>query len=166
MRRDLVHEDLVEAVIQLPTDMFFGAAIPACWLILNRTKSETRRGRLLFIDASELFERVDTKNVLRDEHIDRVVDAFKSGDALEGFSAWASSSEIAERHYALTVRRYVGGSAVDGDALSVTDALSAYREARERREQAESRLSPCLIRSTTDGGSIGDSHSSSAGRCP
>jgi hypothetical protein len=62
VRKDLIDADLIEAVVQLPKDMFYGAGIPACWLILNRLKSRLRRRRVLFIDASDLFERVETKN--------------------------------------------------------------------------------------------------------
>lgn len=75
VRRDLVDGDLIDAVVQLPKDMFFGAWIPVCWLVLNRAKPAPRRGGVLLLDASELFERVDTKNVLRDDDIDRIVAA-------------------------------------------------------------------------------------------
>lgn len=76
VRRDLIEADWVEAVIQLPTDMFYGAGIPACYLVINKAKAESRSGRVLLIDASGCFTRVETKNVLQPEHIDRVEAAF------------------------------------------------------------------------------------------
>jgi type I restriction enzyme M protein len=140
VRRDLVEEDIVEAVIQLPLDMFYGATIPACWLILNRAKPSARRGRVLLIDASELFERVDTKNVLPDGDIERIVAAFQSDDVVEGFSAFATRVEIVHQRYMLSPRRYVGGVGTEVDLLSFADALAEFRGAREQRQQAEEQL--------------------------
>lgn len=140
VRRDLVDEDVVDAVIQLPTDMFYGAAIPACWLIMNRAKPDTRRGRVLFIDASELFERIDTKNVLRDGDIERIVSTFRKGEVVDGFSAIATRQDIAEHRYTLSPRRYIRATRTDQDALSFSDALVAYERSREQRQQAEANL--------------------------
>ena len=140
VRRDLVDGDLVEAVIQLPKDMFYGAAIPACWLMVNRAKPDSRRGRVLFVDASELFERVETKNVLRDGDIERIAAVFRAGEEVEGFSGFATRSDIAEHRYALSPRRYVVGAANDDDILSLQDAIDAYRYARQLRQRAEEDL--------------------------
>lgn len=137
VRRDLIDEDLVEAVIQLPKDMFYGATIPACWLVVNRDKAPARHGRVLFIDASELFERIDTKNVLGDADIDRVESTFRAGEAFDGFSAFATRGEIEQHRYNLSPRRYVGGTASDDEVMSLADAMVLYREARDRREDAE-----------------------------
>lgn len=145
VRRDLIEDDCVEAVIQLPKDMFFGAGIPACWLLLNRGKRRARRGRVLFIDSTELFERVDTKNVLRDEDIDQIVAAFESDQAKDGFSAFVTTDVIADRRYNLTVRRYVRGEHnANGEVLELDDAITAYRESRTSREEAERRLGAIL----------------------
>jgi type I restriction enzyme M protein len=54
LRKDLVDADLVEAVIQLPKDMFFGAGIPACYLVANQAKGPSRAGRVLFVDATSV----------------------------------------------------------------------------------------------------------------
>jgi type I restriction enzyme M protein len=140
VRRDLVDGDLVEAVIQLPTDMFFGATIPACWLIVNRAKRASRRDIVVFIDASQLFERIDTKNVLRDDDIHRIVAAFRADDAEEGFCASATLEEIAAHRYTLSPRRYIGGSAHHEVIPSLPEAMAAYRDRREQRQRAEGRL--------------------------
>jgi type I restriction enzyme M protein len=140
VRRDLLDEDVVEAVIQLPTDMFYGAAIPACWLVVNRSKSRARQGRVLFIDASNLFQRVDTKNALRDEDIDQIVTAFHAGEEVEGFSAYATCADVAEHRYTLSPRRYIGGFSIEDDAVSFDEAVAAYRKARRERQRAEEQL--------------------------
>jgi type I restriction enzyme M protein len=147
VRKDLVDGDLVDAVVQLPKDMFYGAAIPACWLVLNRAKSTSRRGKVVFVDASDLFERVDTKNVLRDKDVERIAYAVASAVEEEGFSAIATVDDIVERRYNLTVRRYVRGDAgAAGEVLDLAAALEAYDEARAVREAAEAQLADVLRR--------------------
>lgn len=135
LRKELLSQDIVEAVIQMPKDMFYGAGIAACYLMINKAKPVSRQGKVLFIDASECFERIDKRNIIRDEHIDRIVSAYRSDDEEEGFAAFASLDEIAARRFSLTVRRYVRGLAGDA-AVSYEDALSAYTEAVQARDEA------------------------------
>lgn len=86
MRKDLIDADLVEAVIQLPNDMFYGAGIPAVYLVVNKAKPESRKGRVLFINASDCFERRDTKNLLRPGDVESIAAAFHADDAVDGFA--------------------------------------------------------------------------------
>lgn len=146
VRKDLVDQDLVEAVIQLPVDMFYGAGIPACFLILNRAKPSSRTRRILFIEASECFERRDTKNVLRDEDISRIMEAFTSDDTSGGFSAIVPVTEVEGHRYSLSPRRYVtsGAGEDDGEVLDLSDAIRAYREARARRDNADRAVQAAL----------------------
>lgn len=144
LREELVDRDLVEAVIQLPKDMFYGAGIPACYLVLNRAKSESRRGRALFVDGSGCFERVGTKNVLQPEHIDRLVAAFEDDESQDGFSAWVMNQEIAARLCNLTVRRYVRGENGAEEAPSLPEAIAELRAARGARREAEVQLDELL----------------------
>jgi type I restriction enzyme M protein len=141
VRRDLVDGDLVEAIVQLPVDLFYGAGIPACVLVLNRAKTDERKGRVLMIDNSMGFERRDTKNVLTDDAIDHVIRAHKSGEENEGFAKWATDEEIAVHNYNLSVRRYVSPwSDGDGEVLDLNQAIEAYRDARANRAASETRL--------------------------
>jgi len=144
VRKDLVEADLVEAVIQLPKDMFYGAGIPACYLVLNRAKAEKRRGQVLFIDGSECFERVGTKNVLRAEHVDLIAAAFTDDTDREGLSASVPVAEIASRRFNLTVRRYVKG--IDDGTTHVTlpEAISELRAARTEAQEADVALEHLL----------------------
>lgn len=146
VRRELVEADLVEAVIQLPKDMFYGAGIPACYLVLNRRKTVARVGRVLFIDASASFERVDTKNVLREEDIDRIVAAFESDGDTEAFSTWVSRDVVAARRYNLTVRRYVEGTDDVTVAVSLPEAITELRNARADAQAAEASIDGLLAR--------------------
>lgn len=145
VRKDLIDADLVEAIVQLPVDLFYGAGIPACILVLNRAKPHERKGRVLMIDNSAGFDRRETKNVLTRDAIERVIATYKSGDEEEGWARWVANHELAARHQNLVVRRYVSpGSDANGEVLDLQDALAAYRDARTQREAAEARLQTVL----------------------
>lgn len=145
VRKDLVDADVIEAVVQLPVDLFYGATIPACVLVCRKDKGAARQRQVLFIDASGGFVRRDTKNVLTDESIARIAGCIDSGIPEEGFSAWATSEEISRGAYNLTVRRFVAsvGEASDGVA-ELADAVAAYHGARTARERAESEFAAVL----------------------
>jgi type I restriction enzyme M protein len=145
IRKDLLDSDLIEAVIQLPADIFYGASIPACWLVLNRAKAAPRADRVLFIDASDGFERVDTKNVLSEQNVNDIVGAFQADDASPGFSVWASREAIAARAFNLTARRYVRpADHVGADDCDLESALSGWRDAVNRRRVADTALDALL----------------------
>jgi type I restriction enzyme M protein len=146
VRKELIDRDLVEAIVQLPVDLFYGAGIPACILVCNRAKAHERRGRVLMINASDLFERRDTKNALTLDGIAMITTAFKTGDAESGSVTSVPCEEIVARSYNLTVRRYASPNSDDaqGAAAGIEDAVAAYRDARAAREAAEARLDHTL----------------------
>ncbi len=139
VRKDLIERDLVEAIVQLPVDLFYGAVIPACILVLNQTKPEERKGRVLMIDNSPAFERRETKNVLTDDGIDRVIATYKSGEEIDGFARWVTDEEIATRNYNLTVRRHVGGGTANGVATDLPATVDELRAAISESHRADKR---------------------------
>jgi type I restriction enzyme M protein len=151
VRGALIEADLVEAVIQLPKDMFYGAGIPACYLIINKAKSSRRRERVLFVDGSEGFVRADTKNALREEDIERIVTAFRNDADEDGFSTWASKTDVKRRRFNLSVRRYVRGGRGDEAALSFVDAIAELRAARAECRAADAAVDTLLDRMNGDG---------------
>jgi type I restriction enzyme M protein len=145
VRKELVDAGLVEGIVQLPVDLFYGSGIPACVLLLNRAKEPDRKGRVLMIDSSTGFQRRETKNVLTDAAIERVIATFQGGREEDGLSRWTTDEEITDRHYNLTVRRYVGAENDDHPAtIDIGEAVKAYRIARVARETAEAKLSEVL----------------------
>jgi type I restriction enzyme M protein len=145
VRKELVDTDLIESIVQLPVDLFYGSGIPACILLLNRAKVPDRKGRVLMIDSSTGFQRRETKNVLADAAIERVVATYQAGMEEDGLARWTTDEEITDRHYNLTVRRYVGAEN-DGNrtTIDIGEAIEAYRIAREARETAEAKLDDVL----------------------
>jgi type I restriction enzyme M protein len=104
IRKKLIQENLLEAVIGLPENLFFGTGIPAAILIFNKGKEHNN---VLFIDASEEFEKGTKQNKLRDQDIEKIVFAFRDFEKKEKFSYVADPEEIKENNHNLNIPRYV-----------------------------------------------------------
>jgi type I restriction enzyme M protein len=144
VRREMVDADILEAVIGLPKGMFYGSGIPVSWVVVNKQKAPERKNQVLFLDASECFERLETTNVLREQDVDRIVASFAEGRSEHGFSAWVSTEDIRERRYNLTVHRYIRPAGSDSDLVPLSDALSELDAARAQARGAERALEPVL----------------------
>jgi type I restriction enzyme M protein len=95
----------LDAVIGLPSNIFYGTSIPTCILVLKKKRQNA--DTVLFIDASQHFEKVKTQNVLRQEDINKIITAYKARAAEHKYSYLAPLSEIAEKDYNLNITRYV-----------------------------------------------------------
>ena len=104
IRKYLVDNNYVDAVIQLPTDLFFGTTIATCILVLKKSKSDRK---VLFIDATKEFVRDDAKNKLNNYHINKILETYKNRAANEYFSCLVEQQKIAEKDYNLSVGSYV-----------------------------------------------------------
>lgn len=104
IRKKLIQENLLEAVVGLPENLFFGTGIPAAILIFNKGK---QNDRVLFIDASEGFEKGTKQNKLRDQDIETIVATYQAFEEKEKFSHVATPDEIEENDYNLNIPRYV-----------------------------------------------------------
>ncbi|MFD0072962.1 N-6 DNA methylase [Streptomyces sp. NPDC127166] len=111
IRAKLIEDDLLEAVIGLPANIFYGTGIPACVLVL-RSRGRKRDGRgdqVLFINADREFHAERAQNVLLPEHVEKIVSTFhaKAGTEVPRFARWVKRDEIRKNKYNLNIRRYV-----------------------------------------------------------
>lgn len=108
IRESLVRDNLLEAVIGLPSNLFFGTGIPAAILLFNKGK---KTKDVLFIDASKEFESGKKQNTIREQHISRVVDTYKEylqgGGEIEKYAHRAKFEEIEKNEFNLNIPRYV-----------------------------------------------------------
>jgi type I restriction enzyme M protein len=104
IRRELIEENLLEAVIGLPQNMFCGTGIPAAILLFN--KGKTTRD-VMFIDASREYESGKNQNKLREQDIEKIVNTYISGEKIDKYSYKATYEEIVENDYNLNIPRYV-----------------------------------------------------------
>jgi len=104
IRQKLIEENLLEAVIGLPVNLFFGTGIPAAILIFNKGKKTTD---ILFVDASREFEDGKNQNKLRSQDIEKIVATFKAFKTVEKYAYRATLAEIRENDFNLNIPRYV-----------------------------------------------------------
>lgn len=112
IRQKTIEENLLEAVIGLPANLFFGTGIPAAVLIFNKAK---KNKNILFIDASQHYDAGKNQNKLRPQDIEEIVNTYrefnggklKPGVIKEKYSYVATGEEIAENDYNLNIPRYV-----------------------------------------------------------
>ena len=108
IRKGFIKDDMLEAVIGLAPNLFYGTGIPACILILRSqgSKPPERRGKVLFINADAEFRPGRAQNYLDPEHAERIVSAYDRFQDVEGFSAVVSRETLADNDYNLNIRRY------------------------------------------------------------
>ena len=90
----------------MPANLFYGTSIPACILVFKKNR---KRSDVLFIDASGdgNFEKGKNQNILRDEDIKKIIDAYKAYENVDKYAYKASREEIRENEYNLNIPRYV-----------------------------------------------------------
>jgi type I restriction enzyme M protein len=142
IRQQIIEFNLLDAVIGLPSNLFYGTSIPACVLIFkkNRTRKE-----VLFIDASGdgNYEKGKNQNVLRDSDIKKIVETYEKYEAIDKYSYVASFDEIRENDFNLNIPRYVDTfeeeEMVDIDAVKANIA-NIETELAEVQEQMKKYL--------------------------
>jgi type I restriction enzyme M protein len=106
IRQYLIKEkNYLDAVIGLPANIFYGTSIPTCILVLKKKRQKPKD--ILFIDASQHYEKVKTQNVLRSEDIDKIISTYQNRNEEEKYSHVALLSEVATNDYNLNIPRYV-----------------------------------------------------------
>ena len=105
IRKYLIENNYVDAVIQLPQNLFFGVSIATCIIVLK--KSAKKDSNILFIDASNEFVHSGNKNKLSDENVAKILDAYVNRTDVEHFVKLVSNSDVIENDCNLSVSSYV-----------------------------------------------------------
>jgi len=106
VRRQFIERGVLEAVIGLPANLFYGTGIPACILVLNKAGSATRQ-HALFINADREYREGKAQNHLRPEDIDKIVHVYRAGADVPAYARRVPYAEIAAEDYNCNIRRYV-----------------------------------------------------------
>ncbi|WP_454164285.1 N-6 DNA methylase [Gordonia iterans] len=109
IRSGFLNDDIIEAVIGLGPQLFYGTGIPACVLVLRPlgSKLKDRAGKVLFINADRDYREGRAQNYLEPEHIEKIVSAYRAFEDVPGFARAISRAELAENDDNLNIRRYV-----------------------------------------------------------
>ncbi|MEG3203223.1 hypothetical protein RH775_002159 [Staphylococcus aureus] len=106
IRRYLIEEkNYLEAVIGLPANIFYGTSIPTCILVFKKCRQQD--DNVLFIDASNDFEKGKNQNHLSDAQVERIINTYKRKETIDKYSYSATLQEIADNDYNLNIPRYV-----------------------------------------------------------
>lgn len=105
IRMNLLKDNLIDAIIGLPANCFFGTAIPVCCIVLNKAREEN--APVCFIEASKYFTPGKNMNTISDEDIERIMEAYKGKKDIDKFCHMATMKEIEENDFNLNISRYV-----------------------------------------------------------
>ena len=136
IRQGLLQDDLLEAVIGLAPNLFYGTGIPACILVLNRDQPAAHRGRVLFIDASGGFEEGSNQNRLRDQDIARISETFHTYSDVDKYARIVPLAEIEKNDWNLNISRYVDTSE-EQERIDVGEAVRTLQALEHERAAAE-----------------------------
>lgn len=154
MREKLVAHDVVECVLGLGPNLFYNSPMEACVVVCRTQKPQERRNKVLFINAVNEVTRERAQSFLTDEHIARIVNAYRRFDTEEGFSTVATNDEIRGQNWNLSIPLYVRGSrgptTETEDSVSLEQALTDWQASSAELRESMSELLELL-----EGSSVG-----------
>ncbi len=139
IRRGLVEDDLIEAVISLAPNLFYGTGITAGVLIINRRKRKGRRGKVLFVHGAGELTDGKNQNHLSDSNVERLANAFHAFGDEPRFARVVEAEEIRSNDHNLSVSHYVR-TYVEPEPVDMPAELKTLRSLRQARDLAESKM--------------------------
>lgn len=131
IRKYLIKElNVLDAVIGLPANIFYGTSIPTCILVLKKCRQAD--DNIIFIDASgeENFKKEGNQNVLEDKDVERIVNAYRNRPEEDRYSHVATLAEIADNDYNLNIPRYVDRF-IEEDSIDLVEVTTAIKQTRQ-----------------------------------
>mgnify|MGYP001056682537 CR=1 FL=1 len=133
IRKYLVDNNFVDCIIQLPDNLFFGTSIATCIMVLKKH----RDGRdVLFIDASQMFDKGKKQNSMNDEHINSVMELYKNRETVEKQSYLASFEDIEKNDFNLNIPRYVDNFEEE-EEIDLNEILSDMAKTDEELDKVQ-----------------------------
>ena len=139
IRQKLLAMDLLEAVIGLGSNLFYGATLAPCILVFRQKKAKDRKNKVLIVDASKEFKTGRSQNELLPEHVERIHGWVHDYADVEGIARVVTLEEIAANDHNLNIPRYVEPK-VTSEVLTVEEAMKRLSESAEAAFAAENRL--------------------------
>lgn len=107
MRKRIIEEDLIDCVVGLGKDLFYNSSMESCLVFCRTKKDPSKKGKILFIDARDEITRKQTQSFLEKHHIDKIFDAYKEYQDIEGFSKVVSNEDVLSNNGNLNIKLYV-----------------------------------------------------------
>lgn len=138
IRKYLIEQkNYLDAVIGLPANIFYGTSIPTCILVFKKCRETP--DDILFIDASKEFEKVKNQNMLREEHINKIVYTYRNRIAIDKYSHLASLKEVAENDYNLNIPRYVDTFEAE-EEIDIQAVMQEIKSLEAKRTQLDQEI--------------------------
>ncbi|MHC5738615.1 N-6 DNA methylase [Nostoc sp.] len=137
IRRRIIKSDLIEAVIGLAPNLLYGTGIPTAILIFNRDKQENRRNKVLFLNASNEYQKSRNQNYLREEDITHIITTYQAFKDEEGYAKVVALEELAANEYILNINRYVLTPKDENDKIDIEAEIIKLRELEAQRAEAD-----------------------------
>lgn len=134
IRQGILDEDLLEAVVGLPSNLFYGTGIPACILVFNRKKDTKKRGKVFFVNGANDYQEGKNQNFLRDEDIQKIVSAYEAFGNEDKYCRIVGLDEIRKNDYNLNIARYID-SPDEEEQIDVEEAIAELRNLEKERRQ-------------------------------
>ena len=145
IRRQILETDLLESVIGLGPNLFYGTGLAACIMVFRQRKDLSHAGKVLFIDASAEFRKGRNQNTLEPEHVEQIFAWYEGFADVERKCQVASLDEIAENDFNLNIPLYVE-PVLDDDLPTVPEAIASLRAVLADAYAAEDRLAGATSR--------------------
>ncbi len=139
IRKKLLDMDLLEAVIGLGPNLFYGTSLAACILLFRQKKTKDRKNKVFIVDASKEFKTGRAQNELLPEHVERIHKWYRNFQDVEGAARVATLDEIASNAHNLNIPRYVEPKVAE-EALNVKVAMKRLRESAKAAFASEDKL--------------------------
>ncbi len=145
IRRKLLEMDILEAVIGLGQNIFYGTGLAPCVLVFRDRKPKAHRQKVLFIDASKELKTGRAQNELLPEHVDNIHRWYEGYQNVEGICRVVTLDEIRENDFNLNIPRYVE-PVIEEESMTIEQAIANLKESLQAAYAAEDRLAALLKR--------------------
>lgn len=150
IREQLLKENRIEAIIGVASNLFYGTGIPACILVLRKSRPVSHQDHVLIINAEEIFTKGRAQNTLSNDQADEIYKIYQdqesegpATDEVEGVARWVQLSEIEENDYNLNIARYVQ-KPLEEDIRTLEEALADFHSKLSALEKAEDEMEAML----------------------
>lgn len=138
----------IYAVIGLPSNLFYSTSIPTIIVVLKKKREDLNRD-ILFIDASKDFEKVKTQNVLKQEHIDAILEMYSNRTDVDKKAHLASFDEIKKNDFNLNIPRYVDTSEKEED-INIAEVIDSIKNINSEIAKLNEKIYANMQKLTSD----------------
>jgi type I restriction enzyme M protein len=140
MRRNLIKKDIVECILGLGPNLFYGASMEACVIVCRAKKTDKTAGKVLFINAEHEVRKEKNQSFIDPEHREKILKAYSSFEDVLGFAKVVSNKELLKKEASLKIGDYVNDHDTNKREFSLETSFATWKDAIERRNDAFSDL--------------------------